>query len=128
MNTVSNQKLSRSQVFFTVTIPGLTRKDIPELDENGTAHIEGSTDCSSYAYKFESAPAKKDAQRYSSEYASYQYLMFILYLAAQYFVHDVFITYNDDNNTVSFELDFGTEYEDHAERFYRYLFLKCNTI
>lgn len=127
MNTVSNQRLSRSEVEFTVTIPGLTRDDIHGLDENGTAHVEGSTGCSSYAYKFESAPKKLAAERYSSEYASYQYLMFILYLAAQYFVHDVYITYNNDN-TVSFKLDFGTEYEDHAERFYHYLFLRCNAI
>lgn len=127
MNKVSNQLLVKSEVSFDVTIPGLTEKDIPDIDENNRVYLDGGTECISYAYKIERSPARKTSERGSVTYASCQYIMFVLHLAANCHVHNVFITYNKDTNSLSFKMDFGTEFDDFALKFFGFLYLDCET-
>lgn len=125
MNKVSKAARVKSEVTFEVTVPGLARADIPMLDMSNSVHIIGCTNCSAYGYKFESSKKRNSLNRASAVFSSFQYVMFIMYTASNYYAHDVWMSFDEKREILSFKLDFGTEYEDHAERFYNNLFLCC---
>lgn len=125
MNKVSRPAVVKAKVSFEVTVPGILKEDIPGLNEHNIINLDGCIECRSYAYKFESSPKKLSAQRFSDVDSSFQYIMFVLYKAAEFHVKDVHIYYDEETGSMSFDMDFGTECENEAERFHAYLFLNC---